>query len=974
MGVESCIKKTLRTRIGRMIFFGMMLFSGLRAAAQFYTTGEDPAGLKWNQVQIDNIQLIYPRGLDSMAFRYAYLFEKATPHVFKGIDADIPKIPVILHPYSTLANGLVAWTPKRMELYTLFNPEEQGNSWEKSLVIHESRHVAQMQRVGEHSFRGLHFLIGQQSEGIASGLFFSKHLYEGDAVVAETEFSNSGRGRTAEFLMPYKALFADSVAYSFDKYYMGSYRNYIPNHYAFGYMGLSAGRYLNEKKWEEPDDALSHVFTDVAKNPFGLGRSLQKNYGCSRVKLWERAQAFYSEKWQEEAAQKAPFDEPEILVAPEKSYVSYRNVMLIDSTIYAIKSSLSKNRHLVRLRPDGTAEFLAYTGEINSIPMVSGNKIYWTETLSGLRWGHESYSVLKEYDTETKKLRSLSRKSRYFHPAPSADGKTIALAVYQPEGSSMLALLNLELGLCNRILEVPEHAQLSEMIWRDEHSLFVLLIKDDGSSIYLVDLETETWENILPSQHASIHRMNYRDGFLYYGSDMDGTDNLCRLDLSDGQRSVLTNMRFGGFDYLIDGDDLYFSQYSRKGYELAKLNRSTLSEHLPETTTSIQQTVSDKFTSENSFNIDTLVIPRQLDYPVKKYNKTAHLFNIHSWAPFYYDVDELATFTFQRYYEFIRPGAILLSQNALGTFTARMGYSYHKGYHAAHLKMTYSGWYPVISLNVDYNDRTAYRYRFFRGTDNESTLLLSSNGAALTADLHSYIPFMFNSRNRSRGIIPSLRFAVSNDAYYSDQKAGYHSYRYYQMACRFYSVMNKSIRDIFPERGIGLNVQYMSAPFTNHYFTDIAYAELYAYFPGIMKNQAFRADFAWQGQHADRHTRQYLGSLMRMPSGFSSPFYRMEMFSSSLQYAIPLSLEFSIPSLLYVKRLQCLPFAEGLIYKENPSDAFSLRKGFYSAGMEILFDFCPLRLSAFEMTAGFRWSYTSEGSHGFSLVLSTPYW
>lgn len=968
----------------------LILFTATSLSAQFYSSGEDPARLKWSQVRAGNFQLIYPRGLDSMAFRYAYLFEQVAPYAFRGLDAKMPKLPVVLHPYTTDANGLVIWAPKRMELNTMYDPANQATTWEKSLVIHESRHVAQMQRSGEHLFKFLHFLVGEQSEGLASGLVFSSHLYEGDAVLAETEYSNSGRGRQAEFLMPYKALFADSVYYSFDKYYLGSYKDYIPNHYAFGYMQLSAGRYLNEKSLPQGSDAMSSLFTYRTKNPLSLAGSFRKAYGCSRTQLWKKAQSFYAQKWEEEAQQKAPFDEPKIISDPEKTYVSYQDPVVIDSSIYVVKSSLSQNDHLVRLLPNGKSEFLTWLGGINSMIAPVDEKIYWTESVSGLRWAHENFSVLKEYDIPTGKIRTLSRKSCFYHPSPSEDGKKIAMASYYPDGSSKLILWDRKLGMYDRIIDVPQGVQLGEMIWIDDSTIFATVITDGGSGVYAVDLKTEAWKEVLPPMHFTVHSIDCQGDDLYFGSDMDGTDNFYRMNLSNGLTYRITNMRFGGYCYLIEGDDLYLSNYSKKGYEVAVLKMDTLQEQLVSSVSGkvtlsedqpIIHRVADQFSAEGGFDIDSLVIPSHLSYPVEKYSKGAHLFNIHSWAPFYYDKDELASFTFEKYYESVAPGAMLISQNVLGTFTTQLGYSYHDGFHAGHLRMSYAGWYPVISLNVDYNDAKANQYRLLPDGKGNYELNARSFGPALDVDLMTYIPFSFDGGGYSRGLIPSIHWVASNNSYYAEKRRQYNTYQYAQFGLQYYSVLNQSMRDIFPRLGFGLNLQCLRPLSMDHYFTGINYARAYAYVPGLMKNHSFCLSASYQHQIATPDTRLYLGNIINMPAGISETIYESDMASFSCQYAFPVHLDLSVPSLLYIKRLQCIPYADGLFYpttlpespKKAPKPTTRKISGLYSVGSEFLLDFYVLRLSSFEMTAGVRWSYLFDKGHRFEMVFSVPY-
>ena len=179
----------------------VLLVSASRLSAQFYLTGEDPSGVKWSMVKSDNYKLIYPNGTDSLAVRYINLLEKWRPYVMAGVKANPRPLPVVLHPFTTQSNGMVTWAPKRVELYTV--PPANGlypQNWEEQLAIHESRHVGQMTIFTKGVFKPLNLLLGEQITGLGVGVYASKWLLEGDAVVAETELTGTGRGRSASFM------------------------------------------------------------------------------------------------------------------------------------------------------------------------------------------------------------------------------------------------------------------------------------------------------------------------------------------------------------------------------------------------------------------------------------------------------------------------------------------------------------------------------------------------------------------------------------------------------------------------------------------------------------------------------------------------------------------------------------------------------------------------------------------------------
>ena len=221
----------------KLIFsFLVILFNMLKASAQYYDTGQDPASLKWLQIKTGRFTIIYPESYRAIGPEYAKSLEDAYLRLTTLFPEKKIKIPVVIHNYSIRSNGYVAWAPKRMELYP--TPEQNGIPMapEKQLAIHELTHVFQMETLNQSFTRGMSFLLGQQAIGVVSALL-PMWLLEGDAVFAETMLTTSGRGRAASFQKQLKAVITDAdKKYKYDKILNGSYKDFVPDYYASGYQ------------------------------------------------------------------------------------------------------------------------------------------------------------------------------------------------------------------------------------------------------------------------------------------------------------------------------------------------------------------------------------------------------------------------------------------------------------------------------------------------------------------------------------------------------------------------------------------------------------------------------------------------------------------------------------------------------------------------------------------------------------------
>lgn len=946
----------------------------LTAHGQYYRTGEDPARLKWNQIRTGSIQIIYPRGTDSLAFRYAWLLEQASPHVMLSPGSAAPAIPIVIHPYNVSSNGMVVWAPKRMELKT--TPPSYGttHNWEKQLVLHETRHVAQMQQAGENFFRVFGWFFGQQSAGVSVGLYFPKWLLEGDAVITETFFSGAGRGREASFLMPYKAYFLEGKKFSYDKWRYGSYRHAVPDHYALGYMKLSVARLFSG------EEALARIYSDITKYPywpFIYGKTFRRNYGYHTVKLWEPALEYYKKNWEEQDKQKAPFSSGVQINAPLRDYVSYRSPALVrqpDGTqmLFAIKSSLAQTARLVRfpsLEKSGE-ETVCLLGNVNSFLRAAGPYLFWSETVSGHRWTHENFSVILTYNAVTGEKKTLLPRTRYFNPAPSDDGFLLAAAHYPPGGGSELHLLNPWTGELLERHPAPRGEQLTEIAWLDNNTLFVLMTGEEGSGIYSLKRAEKKWETILSPVYRSITGLHENGGWLYFTSDrVENTDNLFCLDPRTGATMQLTNARFGAFDPLPaaseEGNELYYSSYTARGYQLEKLH----SDSLLYKKVAWQEEPADPFilSPSGEFNIDTLRVPENLSYPVKKYSKILNAFRIHSWMPFYFNYNEIEKFTFQTYYNTLAAGATIMSQNTLGTLTSVLGYSYHKGFHAGHLRLDYSGLLPVFSINLDINNRPRIHTFSVEELQRRRWVSDTLGTPSLEASLHTYIPFTFHSHGWQRGLVPSLRYTFSNDSYQIPGSGHDLLNHIFQAGLQYYQMANRAPRDIFPRLGFGVNLQTAISPGTGNLFSNILYLQAYGYLPGVMRNQALKWSVGLQRQQIkDRYF--YLATFLSPPRGMKNRILAPTGFKVSADYAIPIwGVDLSLPDIIYIKRFQLIPFADYIQTRQKDQT----KDHYWSVGTDLLMDFHLFRIGT-PLTAGVRYAYTCERKHHFEFLFSIP--
>lgn len=785
----------------------------LSADAQFFVTGDDPGRLKWQYIDTDNYQIIFPEGNDSLARVYGENLEKYRIPISRtaGYLPGGPgkkRMPVVLHTHNAQANGSVAWAPKRMDLYTIpsaYNPEPLP--WTKMLAIHESRHVAQMQFAMTGVLKPGNWFFGEMWNIAFSLIYPGMDHIEGDAVIMETALTKSGRGRTADFLNYYRIAFDNDVKRSWAQWRHGSQRNYTPNYYAVGYLNLAGIRHIYGSTYFG-DDA-SHY---AARHPNRL-RTFNRVTESISGKKYKENFTFICDSlgtyWKSEIASRAPFIPMEEVTEEPRLYTNYRNSIFIGDDIYAIKSGYLTSDILVRIDKDGkehtVSRFAHETGMIYFDPSL--NRIYWSETLPDERWSMSSESKIRyinlgvvRNDSTTIEVESYSRKRSFkndrllYNPAPSEDGFTAAVQYHIKGGSSLViipnsCLLNKDYDK-SRIKEIPapDSLQLLEPVWVGE-TVYITALSDNGYGIYSFSKESDTISKVLPPQPVKIKNFTRKDEELVFTCDRTGTNEIYHFNPESGNLTQKTNTRYGVSDmaYSPDGEYLYFSAETLKGKRIYKTHRDSLLNRPADFTVLHKYILAESITNQE----DTAVFRHAEDYDYaisetyngtsfsepKKYSKFGHAFNMHSWAPVYVSVDNIMNMSFDRIYQAASLGVSGIMQNRLSTGVGEFGYSAHKDpydkskwRHSGHLKYTYSGLYPVFEFAIDFNDRAARQYqpKVILRTPERGSLAMYSNELSIPyfeGRASVYIPFDFSSGGWFKGLIPKVTYTINNDRF-----------------------------------------------------------------------------------------------------------------------------------------------------------------------------------------------------------------
>jgi Periplasmic component of the Tol biopolymer transport system len=987
------IKTIARGKIVAIILI-FSVFWALPIKAQFYSIGTDPASVKWRYIRAGDFKVIYPQELDSLARRYAFLLNSSQKAVLAPLKAKIRPIDVILHPYSVNSNGVVTWAPRRMELMT--RPPANGGyaqNWEKQLVVHELRHVGQVSKFENGIFKPLRFLIGEQATGLGVGVYMGGWTLEGDAVVSETEFSASGRGRDADHLIYYRAAFLNEDNRSWYHWKLGSLKHYAPNEYSLGYMMGSFIKFDTGKKDYLGD--ITNLVIDQFYNPYGERRGYEKYTGRPLIENFDNIQQEMTDMWSREDAARAPFSPFEVLNRDKKDFISYTYPVVSSvGKLFAVKSDMDNIRRLISVSSSGEETTERYLGYITSPPVMVGDKIYWTESIPSERWELQSFSDIFMFDPATDKTVRLTKRGAFYHPFVSEEG--IMVTSYPVSGSSEIVLLNGTTFAEKWRIAAPRGGQIREsVLYKGE--IYATAITETGLGLYRLKsdnlvkingcgedsdgdnlkkvgsnfLDASEWSVEIADQSRQMKDLRVTGDGIYFVSDLDGVSNLYCYEPETKSVKQLTNARFGVEAGSVSpmGDIVLYSDFDHKGYSMVSADRKSLLWKEVSISDPYRYEVADKMSELAGFSIDTVKIDPKVtsEYESKRYSKVANLIKIHSWAPLFYDVDKIKSMSFESIREVVKAGAIVYSQNSLNSANMMAGYSYDRGFHAGHLKFTYKGLYPVFEANMSYNTRNRESSYIDRTSTIPKQVRVIMLGAPyFEGYIRAYLPINLSRRGGwAEGFVPSLVWRYTNDSHHSEAENRFLNYQYVTAAARYYKVMNMAARDIFPKYGFGISAQVTSAPFAKENFGSLLYTNAYGYIPGLIESQGIRINAAYQHQFYDGK-RYLFSNYISTPDGYVDRISRRAAYLSA-EYAMPLyTQDISFGLFLYIKRFQLTPFVQ-YMYSHSGNN---LHENLLSFGSDFVADFHLLGIST-QLTAGVRAAVTKEGSSYFGLIFKT---
>ena len=935
-------------RMHRIFFLPLLilLFSSVDADAQIF--GGTPPSIKWIQINTLPARIIFPHGLEKEAGDVAFLVSALNDSTRSTMGDHKHHIDIVFHNLTTISNAYVQLAPFRSEfqLTPSQNSFELGSlPWHQTLAIHEYRHVQQFNnfRVGVSGL--FYYLFGEEGLALANNLSVPNWFWEGDAVYQETLVSSQGRGRLPLFLTGYFSLWLSRKNYSWMKLRNGSLRDYTPDHYPLGYMLVAYGR----EKYGADFWRKTAVDAAAFKGLFyPLQKSIQKYAGISFRAFRNQAFAYFRNQLPATAYtdSNANYGHQQPHFSADESFPQF-----IDSIhLVFLKSAYSLPPQFVEKEVSTQKQKRIRFRAVSSDDQFSyrNQQIVYSAYEPDLRWGWRDYSVIRMLNLNTGKDTRLSRKTNYFSPDISSDGKWIAAVAYTDAAPSFLDILDSKSG--KRIFRLPNPGNLFftyPKFYSGQQLVSAVRNNHGEMCLMMLDIPSGAQTLLVPWSMHAIGFPSVQNGDIYFTRSKNGVDNGFRIR-SGKIFAMLQQPVTGTYQISAGSGKFTWTSFTAAGYHINLAGDSSLFASDP-----LHFNENDPLSDHRIFSLNhpPFRIPYSipvLNYPVKPYASGTHLFHFHSWRPYINDPD----------YSFS-----LVGENVLNTFRSEIyvGYNRNEQYKKMGADLNYGALFPFFNAGVEYLiDRNAY----FQNTNkiywNElqtsagfSVPLNFSRGNWLT-NLESGASFTYH-QNYFKGI--------NKDSLYS---RGFSSIDPY---ISFSNQLQQGKQQIYPSFAQILWFQY------DRTVTQLQGNQFLAsgnfYFPGITPTHSLEIRAA--GQQRDSLNQVRFSNSFPFSRGYSGEnFFRM--YRIAVNYHFPLAYpDWGFGNILYFLRIRANAFFDYTAVPSFHTNGPGAQPQYRSAGMEIYFD--TNWWNELPLSLGIRYSrlldpdYEGRGPNQWELIL-----
>jgi hypothetical protein len=963
------------------IFFCAVLL--LPAWAQSVLNNNAPR-VTWQKINTPNFRVIYPAGFDMQGQRVANTLEHIRKAGSRTMGVETKRISVILQNQNSISNGFVSLVPRRSEWYTMpsqdYNYLNGTTDWIDALAVHEFRHVAQFDRSNTGFNKLLYTLFGPATLAAMGQLAAPAWFWEGDAVVMETAITPGGRGRIPNFNLLFHTNLMEGRSFNYHKQYLRSYKHNIPNHYVLGYnmVGYLRNKTNDPMIWEK----ITGRSWRVPFIPFAFSNAIKKETGMHVTDLYKQMADDLTREWKEKLNEVSLTDYTSITPRATTAYTDYQFPQVLpDGRVLTLKSGIGDISQFSILE-EGKEKKSFIPGIVNESGMLStaGNSVVWNEFGFHPRWRMQTWSVIKLYDLENKRLKFVTYKTRYTGAALAPDLSKIATIESTVDYKFLITLIDTA-GQVLHQFPNPENAFYSMPRFSPDGTELVVL-KTLNSKRTIASLNVMTGEEKLffPYVNENIGHPVMHDHYVFYNSPVSGIDNIYVYDIRNNTKRQVTSSKYGSYNPVIspDGKWMYYNEQTRDGMDVVRIPfdpaawRTFDAKPDPK---SFFQLLTEQEGRPNLFDS----IPKQ-DFVAGRYHKASGIINPYSWGV-YFDTG------------LTQADIGLSSQDILSTTELKAGYLYdiNERTGAWRFGVSYQNWFPIIDFNVTYGNRkldegdlTYFKIiedDTIRATDRlilnwkESNVeggirlpLITTNSRYIgNFSLANYIGYT-RTEELTNTITGTGRIVTPQlPVYWNRSIVGEGNLVYNHFIMSAYRLLKQSRRDIYSKWGQSFIMHLYDTPFGGDYTGKQFSFYTTLFFPGLFKHHSFWGYWGYQSTAIDLLSRSNTnqsfednGSYIfrnQIPLPRGQTVFRAEKFySMSANYTLPIWYpDIALGPVVNLQRFRGNAFVD-YGFGNSTFTNRSVSETYVTVGAEIRLDLNIMRLLN-QFDIGFRFSY-----------------
>lgn len=934
--------------------------------------GNNDPGLKWEQIQTDKVRLIFPKGLHTQANRIVNLVHHLWQYDSPSIGSAHVKAPIVLQPQTVLSNGFVTVAPFRSEFFARAPQFDGTTEWLDHLTIHEYQHIKQFNQTKQGITGIVRKVLGEWAWGGMIGMAIPRWYFEGDAVIAETAYTLSGRGRLPEFTMEYKSLLEKGIIYNYEKAAAGSIKDYVPNWYNLGYHLLTYGRKeYGPNLWKNvTEDAVKYkgIF-----HPFN--RSVRRQTGKRTQELYQEMMAELETQF-DKLESALPADTGVSVIGEEKkTVIHYSNPQFADNShLWIQEFGYDRTRMFKKVDLSGAVSDKLRPGFLLdgalSQSSVSSGKVVWSELGWDIRRRYKRFSEIFIWEEQTREKKRLTNNNFDYSPSLSPDGsKIVAIRVHE-DLTPNLIILDASSGEILSQIKNIENAHLSYSRWLDNDRIVYVQRANQKNEIVALDLKSMNPMIYGSQSQDPISHLHVNQNGIYFSKPINDVNQIFSIDIKTKEICQLTHDRIGAFQPAVspDGQTLAYSSFTDMGYEVKLLSLEGL-------TCQSKKSLNHSYTSPFLHRLiaqekaNLLSEVKNDTFDIEGFNRFSGLLKPHSL---------LTNFTSNS------AEMTILSDNIFSTLSADASVTYTDNEDAWRYSvgLTYAELFPEISLRAERVGRSAIFINYDAVSDStiqQRRYVERWRENRIRGGMT--LPFNFSSGQTTRTMSAAVRFArhsLSVDQNYDNENftvADTFNFVRLTEGARLEALVDEPLSNISfnsidliwsgritaftaPQHlrtrlGIVGFARYRK-PLTSRVGGDVLQFGGIVYLPGVSRNHSFSIDMDYQREEMLSAYR--FSDNFDYARGYNRSLRVDELTKFGLNYRLPLWYpDLAAGGFAFVKRVKANIFYDhGLVGVRS----FPFREGnqtMRSTGVELGFDVRFLRL--LEVDLGVRYSY-----------------